>query len=451
MTLSADDPLAWRLGSRPPKEWSIAIYRGASLETLAPVDGAVPALTAAAVDDVAASFVADPFFFLDDGRWYLFFEALNIAAKNGEIAVASSADGVQWQYRGIVLSEPFHLSYPHVFRRGSEIFMTPESIEARSVRLYRAVEFPFRWQFEATLIDDVYADPTPFEHDGAWWLFGSPRPMGQDVLSLFRADDIHGPWIEHPCSPVVRGDRSRARPAGRVQRIDGRLIRFAQDCNPVYGNGVRAFVIETLTRDDYRERELAPERLLSASGRGWNRDGMHHIDLQPSGGGWLACVDGYTVVPDSPPRIEVLHDLDAVDAIASEWSALLEGTRAHRVCSSYPWYHAACLAEPSLAPLVLIAYRHDRITGILPLVRDDHGAARFAAAMSGCNDVIAFDAETGGHLLDAARALSLLDLRYLAEESMALAALRGRPGVTIDTDIDCYTTETSRLYRATFA
>ena len=67
--------------------------------------------------------------------------------------------------------EPFHLSYPHVFAHGSEVYMTPETLALGCVVLYRADPFPERWRPEAELIAGQAADPTPFRHDGRWWMF----------------------------------------------------------------------------------------------------------------------------------------------------------------------------------------------------------------------------------------------------------------------------------------
>ena len=51
--------------------------------------------------------------------------------------------------------------------------------------------------------------------------------------------------------------------------------------------------ITKLSRTDYEEREVNLCPPLKASGKGWNADGMHHVDLQQiSNGEWIACVDG---------------------------------------------------------------------------------------------------------------------------------------------------------------
>ena len=75
------------------------------------------------------------------------------ADEKGVIALASSADGFKWGYRQVVLDEPFHLSYPYVFEFEGEHYMVPESHQDRSLRLYRAVDFPTRWEHACNLIE----------------------------------------------------------------------------------------------------------------------------------------------------------------------------------------------------------------------------------------------------------------------------------------------------------
>jgi hypothetical protein len=41
--------------------------------------------------------------------------------------------------------ESFHLFFPFVFAESDEIDMVPESHQANSVRLYKAVDLPIEW------------------------------------------------------------------------------------------------------------------------------------------------------------------------------------------------------------------------------------------------------------------------------------------------------------------
>ena len=148
--------------------WSIGIYAGPSPLALAPppeIDN--PVLTAADVTDVPAGFVADPFLLRRDGRWHLFCEVLNRESGRGEIALATSGGGRSWSYERVVLREPFHLSFPHVFSSGDDVFLLPETLNAGALRLYRAIDFPDRWELAGELVRGDFADPVAAALGGA--------------------------------------------------------------------------------------------------------------------------------------------------------------------------------------------------------------------------------------------------------------------------------------------
>lgn len=277
--------------------WAIAVYEGTSpLRPFRAAGADRPAITAADVDDVPAEFVADPFMVRHDGKWQLFFEVLRRDTEQGDIALATSTDAKSWKYEGLVLDEPFHLSYPYVFEHDGAWYMVPETNELRTIRLYRAQAFPKRWTLVAELIKGApFVDASIVRHADHWWLFASI--VGDDVLMLYHAEELTGPWIKHPASPLVLGDANVARPAGRVIAHEGKVIRYAQDDYPEYGTLVRAFEILELTPTTYRERPSPQNPILEPDGEGFNALGMHHIDPHRVGEGkWIACVDGYAKV-----------------------------------------------------------------------------------------------------------------------------------------------------------
>lgn len=295
--LAHSDPVNKALNATPRK-FSIGVYTGhGPMDFTYLSDIQNPVLTAESVTDVKAKYVADPFMIQENGTWYLFFEVLNATTKQGDIGLATSRDGRKWQYQQIVLNEKFHLSYPHVFKWQGNYYMVPESRQAGTVRLYRATQFPKKWEVVGNLLVGNYVDPTIFHYKGKWWMYVCSRPYGHDELRLFCADVLLGPWTEHPKSPIVKRNRNIARPGGRVYVSGDRIIRFTQDDAPVYGIAVRAFEVKELTPTTYRETELATSPILSGSGSGWNAAGMHNIDLHELGdGNWIACVDGWRYV-----------------------------------------------------------------------------------------------------------------------------------------------------------
>jgi hypothetical protein len=277
--------------------WSIGIYVGDSPVTLLPPQGVRnPILTRADVTDVPAAFVADPFILRVDGAWYMFFELMNWRSAKGEVGLATSADGMQWTYQRVILAEPFHLSYPYVFQWRNDFYMIPESYQAGAVRLYRAGRFPTEWLCVATLLNGpYYADTSVFHHGDKWWLWtDTSSGFKDDTLRLYYAEDLIGPWREHPQSPLIEGNAYVARPAGRVIANRDRILRYAQACRPYYGTAVRAFEISELTTTSYKEEEVGQSPILGPSGAGWNACGMHHIDAHAMDDGrWIASVDGW--------------------------------------------------------------------------------------------------------------------------------------------------------------
>ena len=277
-------------------QFSIAIFAGKSPFDLQPAPLASnPVLTPMDITEAPVGTVADPFMLNVRGAWYMFFEMTNKFHSKGEIALATSQDALQWNFEQVVLSEPFHMSYPYVFEWQSDFYMVPETGRDKSVRLYRADHFPLDWTCVATLLEGSrFSDSSVFHFDDLWWLFTDAGANAKSpMLRLYFTANLFGPWTEHPKSPLAGGDPRISRPGGRVVIIDGTPYRFTQNVYPVYGTEVRAFEIYELSTTTYSERQVGDRPIIGPGTEAWNRHGMHHIDPHPlEDGSWLACVDG---------------------------------------------------------------------------------------------------------------------------------------------------------------
>ena len=272
---------------------SIGIYLGSNPFNMVSQDNITnPVISYKNVTDIKAEFVADPFMIKGKKVWYMFFEVLNADDNQGDIGLATSEDGIRWRYKKIVLNEPFHLSYPYVFAWRGEYYLIPESAHDYSIRLYKATDFPYRWKFIGKLLKGIYKDPSVIFYNNKWYLFADSS-FKNDLLRLYYSDNLLGPWLEHPKSPIVEKNPHIARPGGRIKLIDNKLYRFAQDDYPTYGHQIRTFEIKNLSTTEYQENEISESPIFKASGSGWNAHGMHHIDLHKfSEKSWIACVDG---------------------------------------------------------------------------------------------------------------------------------------------------------------
>ena len=277
--------------------WSVGLLRGSSLDRLKKSTLPAPIVTGNDFKKWNGNAVADPFAIFRNGTWYLFFELFQRNSEIAAIGASSSKDLVHWNPLGIVLTQPHHLSYPFVFEHDGQVYMMPESKSVKRVDLYRAIEFPFRWEFEKTILRGRFMDCSMVQHAGKYWLFAGWRSYS---LKLFHASSPLGPWKPH-WMPLLRGySKSSSRPGGRPLFHDGKLIRFSQDCKKCYGHQLRAWHVTKMNRLWYSEKPLFQEPILSGSGQGWNAERMHHIDAfrVPAADGlpgeeeWLAFVDG---------------------------------------------------------------------------------------------------------------------------------------------------------------
>lgn len=203
---------------------------------------------------------ADPFPLVESGRRYLFVEEFVHARGKGIIVCLELLDDGSWARLGTVLDEDVHMSYPQVFDWEGERYLMVESCEAKRVSLYRCVEFPLRWERVADLIEGrECVDPTLYHQDGIWYLFANVSECGgslSDELFLFHSRSLTGPYLPHPANPVL-ADARRSRPAGRMFLHEGRLIRPAQCCVPIYGAALVFNEVLELSPRAYRERPLS--------------------------------------------------------------------------------------------------------------------------------------------------------------------------------------------------
>jgi len=272
--------------------WSIGIYEGTTLFSLAdPENISNPILTGKDVNDIDAKFVADPFMLIKDGEYFMFFEVMNRNAGKGEIGYAKSADGKKWNYKKIIIDEKFHLSYPYVFEWNNSYYLIPESTKDLSVRLYKAISFPEKWEYIGNLLSGYnYNDPSIFRYKNKWWMFVGIA--GIDVLNLYYSENLLTGWVPHPHNPILKYNKKFSRPGGRVVVNNDKLYRLTQDDDSGYGIQVFAFEITKLSEELYEEKMASKTPIVTKSGIGWNAAGMHHVDPHKVGNEWISVVDG---------------------------------------------------------------------------------------------------------------------------------------------------------------
>ena len=160
-----------------------------------------------------------------------------------------------------VLEKSYHLSYPHIIKHENNYYMIPESLENKTIEIYKCVLFPHKWIFHKNLMENIKAvDNTVFYHNEMWWLFTNLIEIeggsSHDELFLFYSNELlSNKWISHPMNPIVSDVRT-SRPAGNIFITGDKIIRPSQDSSKRYGYGINLNEILILNKDKYLEKKI---------------------------------------------------------------------------------------------------------------------------------------------------------------------------------------------------
>jgi hypothetical protein len=236
-------------------------------------------------------FWADPFVVAENNNYYIFVEEFIYRKNRAHISLIELDSGGKFIRSGKIIERPYHMSYPFAFKMGDSYYMIPETSQNRTIELYKCTEFPWKWEFERNIMEDIAAtDTTLFFHEEKWWLFATvDRTNGisgcsTELFLFYSEDPLSGKWTSHPLNPVV-SDESNARCAGKLFVEDGRIYRPSQDCSVRYGRGFNINLVTKLSTSEYNEttvREIKPD---------WNGQlrGTHTLNYH----GGLTVIDVY--------------------------------------------------------------------------------------------------------------------------------------------------------------
>lgn len=203
-------------------------------------------------------FWADPHVLYKENKYFIFIEEYIYKTRKGHISLITMDERGVYSKPEVILDRSYHLSYPFVFEYENEYYMIPESMANKTVELYKCVEFPYKWEFQMNLMEDVNAvDATILYHNNMWWMFANcvenHGASSCDELFLFYSNDLYSTdWKPHPQNPIV-SDCKCSRPGGKIFSQNGTLYRLSQNCSTRYGYGFNVCEITVLNEIKYVE------------------------------------------------------------------------------------------------------------------------------------------------------------------------------------------------------
>ena len=241
-----------------------------------------------AITNGQTRFIADPFLFVDNNIFYLFFEHQEILGP-AKIGLFISHDGLEYNFKGNVIDESFHLSFPQVIDYKGKEYILPESASINNVVLYESVDFPLQWEISDTLIADIkLKDPAILISDSLNLITGIDENY---IQRIFRSDSLFGNWEEDYSFKIRQGDEIR--PAGNFFTHSGKWYLPFQNNTEGYGTGVALYAL-----NDDRFEKIISKQLYKSDSIKWFNRGMHHLNVNFLNGEYYLVYDGDEVLED---------------------------------------------------------------------------------------------------------------------------------------------------------
>ena len=141
------------------------------------------------------------------------------------------------------------------------IYMMPETVEAKRLEIYKAIDFPTKWKLYSTGFEgEGIADPTLFidKKKNIWLFLNKSKDPYNDYnseLYIYKITDLNlKTVISHKLNPVIIDSR-RARNAGNIFLEGDKVIRPSQkNINSIYGYGLNLSEITDLSIKSYSEK-----------------------------------------------------------------------------------------------------------------------------------------------------------------------------------------------------
>ena len=249
-----DQKLAYTFWGRRHECWSIFIGRGSFLESSR--TGMQPLKMS------KDEFWADPFLFKHQGADYVFFENYSFKTKRGKISCGRVKNQELFDIVD-VLDFDYHLSYPFIFEENGAIFLMPETSENKRLEIYKAVDFPMKWELYTTAFEGEMVADAFFYNDEQHqkWLFvnkqAAETSQMNSELFIYKTDSIKLENLQpHAQNPVII-DARVARNGGSIFTHKNGLFRPSQrNTDGIYGRALNINRINTLTLDDYEEENI---------------------------------------------------------------------------------------------------------------------------------------------------------------------------------------------------
>lgn len=232
--------------------------------------------------------LADPFLISIENTKFLICESFSIKDDVASIVYYKFVnDKVDFSKSYKLISNNKHLSYPFTFQKNNKNYCMPEAGED-GVWIYQLFIEGNKLvaKKDRCILEGNYVDPTLINVEGVDYLFVNPDGPSQprSLLKIFYSNDIlKDKLIEHPNNPVMIDSRY-ARSAGRIQKINNKIIRPSQNCNKLYGKNIDFSEI-MINKNEFSTLSIDSLNGLDSKSQ------IHHFEFLDSGSNNIIAID----------------------------------------------------------------------------------------------------------------------------------------------------------------
>lgn len=223
-------------------------------------------------------FQADPFLLKYQGKLYVFYEALNHSWIKGALRCRVLDSDLQ-EIEDFALDDinalGCHLSFPQLWQADGDIYLMPESHEKNAIVIFKAVDFPKKWQIVQTIDNGKYIDSVVFHNNNQQWLISSLHKTAERKVFRFQ----NATWQTVNINYTSDDNHSRLG-GGAFRLVFGEQVYLpVQENHPKeYGKSlfIKALHINTNTQP-ITWQELTQTQIQSHSAR--YPDGLHTLNI----------------------------------------------------------------------------------------------------------------------------------------------------------------------------
>lgn len=206
--------------------------------------------------------LADPLIYNFRGKDYLFVEAFDKIENIGKIAVIPDFPNNISDFN-IILEESYHLSYPFVFSYDKESYMIPETSGNGTIELYRANNFPHKWNKEIVLKKGNYVDTTLYYKEGDnYWVYSYDMSSRSMCFGHINMRDLKLEFTKEVSNPQYT-----LRSGGTVFCFEDKLCRPVQNNTNFYGQEL----IIVSCENNIEQYRINPEDIDVDNGKKYKR------------------------------------------------------------------------------------------------------------------------------------------------------------------------------------